>query len=107
MRGFKLLDKKQNKSLGFEAERYLLDDYGSEHIHLKNDSKELVFMVMFRTIPENSTGVAHILEHTTLCGSEKFKVRDPFFMMLRRSMSTFIGTNTITKMLHSDVDRNF
>ena len=47
MRGFKLLDKKQNKSLGFEAERYLLDDYGSEHIHLKNDSKELVFMVSF------------------------------------------------------------
>jgi len=35
MRGFKLLDKKQNKSLGFEAERYLLDDYGSEHIPLK------------------------------------------------------------------------
>ena len=94
MRGFKLLDKKQNKSLGFEAERYLLDDYGSEHIHLKNDSKELVFMVMFRTIPENSTGVAHILEHTTLCGSEKFKVRDPFFMMLRRSMSTFMNAFT-------------
>ena len=51
-------------------------------------------MVMFRTIPEDSTGVAHILEHTTLCGSEKFKVRDPFFMMLRRSMSTFMNAFT-------------
>ena len=94
MQSYKLLDKKQNPSLGFEAERYLLEEYNSEHVHLKNDSKELVFMVMFRTIPEDSTGVAHILEHTTLCGSEKFKVRDPFFMMLRRSMSTFMNAFT-------------
>ncbi len=90
----KLIEKKQNTSLGFEAQRYLLDEYNSEHLHLKNDSKELVFMVMFRTIPEDSSGVAHILEHTTLCGSEKFKVRDPFFMMLRRSMSTFMNAFT-------------
>ena len=94
MNSYKLLDKKNNPSLGYEAERYLLDEYNSEHIHLKNKSKELVFMVMFRTIPENSSGVAHILEHTTLCGSEKFKVRDPFFMMLRRSMSTFMNAFT-------------
>ena len=94
MNSYKLIDKKQNPSLGFEAERYQLDEYGSEHIHLKNDSKELVFMVMFRTIPENSSGVAHILEHTTLCGSENYKVRDPFFMMLRRSMSTFMNAFT-------------
>ena len=52
MQSFKLIDKKQNPSLGFNAERYELDEYGSEHIHLKNDSKEIVFMVMFRTIPE-------------------------------------------------------
>ena len=90
----KLIEKKQNTSLGFEAQRYSLDEYNSEHIHLKNDSKELVFMVMFRTIPEDSSGVAHILEHTTLCGSEKFRVRDPFFMMLRRSMSTFMNAFT-------------
>tara|TARA_B100000925_G_scaffold131893_1_gene98632 strand:- start:894 stop:3776 length:2883 start_codon:yes stop_codon:yes gene_type:complete len=94
MNNYKLIDKKNNPSLGFDAERYLLDEYASEHIHLKNNSKELVFMVMFRTIPEDSSGVAHILEHTTLCGSEKFKVRDPFFMMLRRSMSTFMNAFT-------------
>ena len=94
MQSFKLIDKKHNPSLGFNAERYELDEYGSEHIHLKNDSKEIVFMVMFRTIPESSSGVAHILEHTTLCGSENYKVRDPFFMMLRRSMSTFMNAFT-------------
>ena len=37
-------------------------------------------MVAFRTVPNDSTGVAHILEHTALCGSEKYPVRDPFFV---------------------------
>ena len=51
-------------------------------------------MVAFRTIPEDSTGVAHILEHTVLCGSKKFPVRDPFFSMLKRSMNTFMNAFT-------------
>ena len=42
-----------------------------KHIHLDSPNDEKVFMVAFRTIPEDSTGVAHILEHTSLCGSEK------------------------------------
>ena len=51
-------------------------------------------MVAFRTIPEDSTGVAHILEHTALCGSKKYPVRDPFFMMIRRSLNTFMNAFT-------------
>ena len=47
-----------------------------------------------RTIPEDSTGVAHILEHTSLCGSEKYPVRDPFFMMIRRSLNSFMNAFT-------------
>ena len=42
----------------------------------------------------DSTGVAHILEHTALCGSEKYPVRDPFFMMIRRSLNTFMNAMT-------------
>ena len=42
----------------------------------------------------NSTGVPHILEHTTLCGSENFPVRDPFFKMLSRSLATFMNAFT-------------
>lgn len=49
------------------------------HIHIANGDKENTFGVFFRTVPTDSTGVAHILEHTVLCGSEKYKVRDPFF----------------------------
>ena len=47
-----------------------------------------------RTVPQDSTGVAHILEHTALCGSERFPVRDPFFLMLRRSLNTFMNAFT-------------
>jgi Zn-dependent M16 (insulinase) family peptidase len=53
-----------------------------------------VFLVALRTVPEDSTGVAHILEHTALCGSEHYPVRDPFFMMLRRSLNTFMNAFT-------------
>lgn len=52
--------------------------------------------VQFRTTPVDSTGVPHILEHTVLCGSEKYPCRDPFFKMLNRSLSTFMNAFTGT-----------
>src|SRR6056297_1134288 len=64
------------------------------HIHIANEDKENTFGVFFRTVPTDSTGVAHILEHTVLCGSKKYKVRDPFFSMLKRSLSTFMNAFT-------------
>ena len=67
---------------------------GAEHFHLDLKGGDHAFMVAFRTLPADSTGVAHILEHTTLCGSRKFPVRDPFFLMLRRSLSTFMNAMT-------------
>ena len=54
------------------------------------------FSVGFRTTPMDSTGVSHILEHTVLCGSQRFPVRDPFFKMLNRSLSTFMNAFTGT-----------
>ncbi len=66
----------------------------ARHIHILNQDKENTFSVIFRTVPTDSTGVAHILEHTVLCGSEKFKVRDPFFSMIKRSLSTFMNAFT-------------
>jgi len=67
---------------------------GAKHIHISNGDAENTFSVAFKTIPQNSTGVAHILEHTALCGSRKFPVRDPFFSMLKRSLSTFMNAFT-------------
>ena len=67
---------------------------GAQMIHLSNDDDNNCFSAAFRTSPMNSTGVAHILEHTALCGSRSFPVRDPFFSMIRRSMKTFMNAFT-------------
>lgn len=67
---------------------------GADHYHLATDDPQNVFMVALRTVPMDSTGVAHILEHTVLCGSEKYPVRDPFFTMIRRSLNTFMNAFT-------------
>jgi len=66
----------------------------TKHVHILNKDKENTFGVFFRTVPTDSSGVAHILEHTVLCGSEKFNVRDPFFSMIKRSLSTFMNAFT-------------
>lgn len=67
---------------------------GARHVHIGNHDRENTFGVAFRTVPADSTGVAHILEHTVLCGSEKYGVRDPFFSMLKRGLSTFMNAFT-------------
>lgn len=67
---------------------------GARLLHLACDDPNNVFAVGFRTPPPDSTGVAHILEHTVLCGSRKYPVRDPFFTMLRRSLNTFMNALT-------------
>lgn len=63
-------------------------------VYIKADDPENVFSIALQTIPDDSTGVAHILEHIVLCGSTKFPVKDPFFSMLRRSMNTYMNALT-------------
>ncbi len=67
---------------------------GARHVHISNADTENTFSVAFKTVPRDSTGVAHILEHTVLCGSRKFPVRDPFFSMIKRSLNTFMNAFT-------------
>jgi Zn-dependent M16 (insulinase) family peptidase len=81
-------------SLNVVIEEYRHRKTGASHYHLAADNPENVFLVALRTVPKDSTGVAHILEHTVLCGSEKYPVRDPFFMMIRRSLNTFMNAFT-------------
>lgn len=81
-------------TLNLEIEEYRHKRTGARHLHLAADNDENVFFVALRTFPMDSTGVAHILEHTALCGSEKYPVRDPFFMMIRRSLNTFMNAFT-------------
>ena len=82
------------ESLDVDVLEYRHNGTGTPHFHIAADNPENVFLVGLRTIPQDSTGVAHILEHTVLCGSEKYPVRDPFFMMTRRSLNTFMNAFT-------------
>ena len=82
------------ESLNIRVDQYQHSNTGASHYHINADNTENVFLVALRTIPTDSSGVAHILEHTALCGSEKYPVRDPFFMMIRRSLNTFMNAFT-------------
>uniref|UniRef100_A0A8C1IT48 Presequence protease, mitochondrial n=1 Tax=Cyprinus carpio TaxID=7962 RepID=A0A8C1IT48_CYPCA len=70
------------------------DATGAQYLHAARDDSNNLFSVQFRTTPMDSTGVPHILEHTVLCGSQRFPCRDPFFKMLNRSLSTFMNAFT-------------
>ncbi len=91
---FEPLRRETIDSLNITVEQYQHKSTGAMHYHLASANSENVFLVALRTVPQDSTGVAHILEHTALCGSERFPVRDPFFMMLRRSLNTFMNAFT-------------
>lgn len=84
---------KNIRSIFYELEH---EKSGAPYIHIANDDTENGFCVAFKTIPEDSTGVPHILEHTVLTGSRKYPVRDPFFSMTRRSLKTFMNAMTST-----------
>ena len=91
---FELVDTTHIQSLNLICEEYQHKHTAAKHYHLAADNNENVFLVALRTVPTDSTGVAHILEHTSLCGSKKYPVRDPFFMMVRRSLNTFMNAFT-------------
>lgn len=67
---------------------------GAKVATLKNSDPNKVFMIAFRTTPDNSTGVAHIMEHSVLCGSEKFPLKDPFVELAKGSLNTFLNAMT-------------
>ena len=91
---FQLVRQHHVEALDILVSEYKHKVTGAVHYHLATNHDENVFLVAFRTQPMDSKGEAHILEHTALCGSEKFPVRDPFFLMIRRSLNTFMNAFT-------------
>jgi hypothetical protein len=67
---------------------------GAELLSLENDDENKVFGVVFRTPPNDSTGLPHIMEHSVLCGSEKYPVKEPFVELLKGSLHTFLNAFT-------------
>ncbi|WP_372718267.1 insulinase family protein [Immundisolibacter sp.] len=91
---FELVRNEHVSALNLTVEEYRHRITGARHIHLAAADDNNAFLVAFLTVPQDSTGVAHILEHTALCGSRHYPVRDPFFLMLRRSLNTFMNAMT-------------
>lgn len=69
---------------------------GAKLMHLANDDANKAFSFAFRTPPQDDTGVFHILEHSVLCGSDKFPVKEPFVDLLKSSMQTFLNAMTFS-----------
>ncbi len=67
---------------------------GARFVHIASDDDNNLLAIAFKTPPADSSGIAHILEHTSLCGSRNYPVRDPFFTMLKRSLNTFMNAFT-------------
>ncbi|WP_340022516.1 insulinase family protein [Paenibacillus sp. FSL K6-1096] len=80
---------------------------GARLLYVQNQDDNKVFSVTFRTPPEDSTGVFHILEHSVLCGSAKFPVKEPFVELLKGSMKTFLNAFTFSdKTMYPVASRN-
>ena len=67
---------------------------GAKVVWVQNEDDNKVFSVAFRTPPTDSTGVAHIIEHTVLCGSDNFPAKDPFIELAKGSLNTFLNAMT-------------
>ncbi|XHG00776.1 Mitochondrial presequence protease [Aspergillus wentii] len=94
LHGFTVQEKKHVPELHLTAIRLKHDKTDADYLHVAKEDQNNVFGIGFKTNPPDATGVPHILEHTTLCGSEKYPIRDPFFKMLPRSLSNFMNAFT-------------
>ena len=92
--GFQLQREQRIPELNTLARFYRHEKTGSELLSLINDDENKVFGITFRTPPSDSTGIAHILEHSVLCGSRKYPVKEPFVELLKGSLQTFLNAFT-------------
>ena len=94
LKNYELIQQKTLHDL--QSEGYLLrhKKSGARVLLMENNDENKVFSIGFRTPPEDSTGVPHILEHSVLCGSKNFPVKDPFVELVKGSLNTFLNAMT-------------
>lgn len=88
---FELIKEEEINSI---ARLYRHKNTGARILSLSNDDENKVFGITFRTPPDDSTGVAHIMEHSVLCGSRKYPVKEPFVELVKGSLNTFLNAMT-------------
>src|SRR5574344_1040503 len=92
--GFKVLRREELEevaSTGYVLEHVIS---GARLVYLANTDDNKVFTIGFRTPPSDDTGVAHIMEHSTLCGSRKYHLKEPFVELVKGSLNTFLNAMT-------------
>lgn len=91
---YEILQERPLEDIHSEGLYLLHKKSGAKIAVVSNEDENKVFYIGFRTPPKDSTGVPHIIEHTVLCGSEKFPVKDPFIELVKGSMNTFLNAMT-------------
>ena len=76
--GFKLIKTENVDDINSLCHVFMHEKSGARLFYAQNDDKNKVFFISFKTPPENDCGTAHIMEHSVLCGSEKYPLKDPF-----------------------------
>lgn len=94
LHGFLLVREEQIDEINSRARLYRHERTGARLLSLENDDENKVFGITFRTPPADSTGVAHIMEHSVLCGSRKYPVKEPFVELMKGSLNTFLNAFT-------------
>ena len=92
--GFAVLRTQPLPELGAVMHHLRHERTGLELVWLERDEVNRTFGIAFPTLPEDDTGVFHILEHSVLCGSERYPVREPFVELMKTSMNTFLNAMT-------------
>ncbi len=91
---FTLVGERQLSEVGGTVRYYLHNDTGAQVLSVCNADENKVFGVTFRTPSRTATGIAHILEHSTLCGSDRYPVKEPFLVLMQGSLQSFLNAFT-------------
>ena len=93
-KGYETIEEREIAELNTKGTILRHEKTGARVILMENDEENKVFYIGFRTPPVDSTGSPHIVEHTVLCGSERFPVKDPFIELAKGSLNTFLNAMT-------------
>ncbi|MBR2214353.1 MAG: insulinase family protein [Selenomonadaceae bacterium] len=107
MHGFRLLKMQDVPEVESKSFEFLHEKSGAKLLYLQNKDDNKVFSIGFRTPPTDDTGVAHIIEHSVLCGSRKYPLKEPFVELAKGSLNTFLNAMTYPdKTIYPVASRN-
>ncbi|WP_288842633.1 insulinase family protein [uncultured Megasphaera sp.] len=105
--GFRVQRAETVREIGGKAYELRHEQSGARVLYIQTEDDNKVFSISFRTTPKDSTGVPHICEHSTLCGSRKFPLKEPFVELVKGSLNTFLNAMTFPdKTMYPVASRN-